>query len=230
MISDNHIESIISRVRENEHLFDLFREGVERFFETHPKLKSETLPIVHSVKSRLKDYNHLRDKIKRKVEHGICITPDNIFNTITDIAGVRVLHLYQKQLSSIHDVIQSHVIAKEWALAESPKAYSWDPEATSYFETLGFEVEIKESYYTSVHYLIRPREDSLVCCEIQVRTLFEEVWGEIDHAINYPYSTESLPLREQLRVLAKFVATGSRLADSIFTILDSDVSVKKYHD
>ena len=55
-----------------------------------------------------------------------------------------------------------------------------------------------------------------MCCEIQVRTLFEEIWGEIDHAINYPVATESVACKEQLRVLAKLASTGSRLADSIF--------------
>ncbi|WP_315782452.1 hypothetical protein [Bradyrhizobium sp. SZCCHNPS1003] len=30
------------------------------------------------------------------------------------------------------------------------------------------------------------RPDSPLSCEIQVRTLFEEIWGEIDHQLNYP--------------------------------------------
>jgi Region found in RelA / SpoT proteins len=61
----------------------------------------------------------------------------------------------------------------------------------------------------------------IVGCEIQVRTLFEEVWGEIDHALNYPQPTTSLPCKEQLRVLAKLASTGTRLADAIFAIRDS---------
>jgi ppGpp synthetase/RelA/SpoT-type nucleotidyltranferase len=40
----------------------------------------------------------------------------------------------------------------------------------------------KESYYTSIRYLVKPRHD-----EIQVRTLFEEIWGGIDHTIYYPH-------------------------------------------
>ena len=53
--------------------------------------------------------------------------------------------------------------------------------------------------------------------------LFEEIWGEIDHTINYPYPTEIVACKEQLRVLAKLVSTGTRLADSIFrTYNDAD--------
>ena len=54
----------------------------------------------------------------------------------------------------------------------------------------------------------KPKHDSYVCCEIQVRTLFEEIWGEIDHSINYPESTQSKTCKEQLRVLSKLVSTG----------------------
>ena len=59
-----------------------------------------------------------------------------------------------------------------------------------------------------------------ICCEIQVRTLFEEIWGEIDHSINYPHPTDSVACKEQLRVLSKLVGTGTRLADSIFRTLN----------
>ena len=40
--------------------------------------------------------------------------------------------------------------------------------------------------------------------------------GEIDHTINYPHATNSIACKEQIRVLAKLVSTGTRLADSIF--------------
>ena len=66
--------------------------------------------------------------------------------------------------------------------------------------------------------MVRPRPESEVACEIQVRTLFEEIWGEIDHQVNYPKPTEILACREQLRVLARLVGAGSRLADAIYRV------------
>jgi ppGpp synthetase/RelA/SpoT-type nucleotidyltranferase len=90
-----------------------------------------------------------------------------------------------------------------------------------FFEKLGIGVELKESYYTSVHYVVRPRVDSPHCCEIQVRTLFEEIWGQVDHTLNYPINSENLACREQLKVLAKLVGAGSRLVDSIFRSLNA---------
>ncbi|MCZ6679140.1 MAG: RelA/SpoT domain-containing protein, partial [Candidatus Poribacteria bacterium] len=194
---------------------DLFRQYVARFFETHPELTAPP-SVVHSVKSRLKDSQHLCEKIQRKSSSADPITPGNVFERITDIAGVRVLHLYQVQFSRIHQAITKKLESRDWVLYEDPKAYTWDPESREFFAKHGLRVEVKESLYTSIHYVVKPRLDSPVCCEIQVRTLFEEIWGEIDHLLNYPNPTDNVSCREQIGVLARLVGAGSRLADSIF--------------
>ncbi len=144
------------------------------------------------------------------------ISLDNVFQEITDIAGVRILHLYQQDFAEVHACVQDQIERGDWVFHETPKAYTWDPESREFFEGFGLEVQVKENFYTSIHYVIRPRPDTEVACEIQVRTLFEEIWGEIDHQINYPVPTTSLACREQLRVLARLVGAGSRLADAIY--------------
>nr|WP_305119311.1 RelA/SpoT domain-containing protein [Tahibacter harae] len=193
----------------------MFRRQVVDFFSAQKRFTSPPLPLIHSVKSRLKDSGHLKEKIRRKWQDG-AITKDTLFSRITDLAGVRVIHLYSQQFPSIHRAIHQHVDAGAWSLHEPPIAYSWDPEASSFFRDLGLAAEQRDSYYTSIHYVVKPQSSSQLCCEIQVRTLFEEAWGEIDHALNYPEKTSLLPCREQLRVLAKLASTGTRLADSIF--------------
>lgn len=141
--------------------------------------------------------------------------------------GVRVLYLYQDQFQLIHNELLKKVDeTKDWMFVEAPKAYTWDPETREYFEKLNIHTEVRDTYYTSVHYVIKPNNElSNITCEIQVRTLFEEIWGEIDHTINYPHQTEIIACKEQLRVLAKLVSTGTRLADSIFRTYN-DVSEK----
>lgn len=215
---DEVATDVVQAVRQKQLALEMFIEAVRLFFLKHPKLTSGSCPDVHSVKSRLKDLSHLHDKIKRKIEAGRNIDPTNVFQQITDLAGVRVLHLHQEQFGAIHSAISEHVAAGEWVFHEPPKAYTWDPESKEYFESFGLTVEVKESFYTSIHYVVRPRPDAPAACEIQVRTLFEEIWGEIDHALNYPYPTKSIASKEQLRVLARLVSTGSRLGTSIFRV------------
>jgi putative GTP pyrophosphokinase len=208
-----NLDQLVELYKSQSHLFEQFRNAVVDCFRLEPKLNQVGNPTIHTIKSRLKDPHHLREKLQRKSQD---ITPENFFSRITDLAGVRVLHLYQDQFPQIHNFIKFKVDSQDWYLAERPTAYSWDPEAANFFESFGLEVKLKESYYTSIHYLIKPKSSSDVCCEIQVRTLFEEIWGEIDHTINYPTPTTSRSCKEQLRVLSRLVSTGTRLADSIF--------------
>lgn len=196
---------------------ELFRQQVVSFFETSRHFHTHALPLVHSVKSRLKDASHLEAKVLRKWKQKR-IGPKNLFRAVTDLAGVRVLHLYTEQFGEIHAAIKNHIAEGFWVEAEAPIAYSWDPETTSYFKSLGLKAVTRESYYTSIHYVVKPHARTDLACEIQVRTLFEEVWGEIDHALNYPVETKVMACKEQLRVLAKLASTGTRLADSIFRI------------
>lgn len=204
------------RNRDTQFLLEQFLSQVRTFFELNPRLNSGPVPAIHSVKWRIKDPEHLRDKIDRKFADGIVVSVDNLFREMTDLVGVRILHLYQEQFVEIHSEIMNKIKSGDWLLGEDPKAYTWDPETQSFFRKLGINTEVKETYYTSVHYLVKPNNGNDLCCEIQVRTLFEEIWGEIDHAINYPHKTESIACREQIRVLSKLISTGTRLSDSIF--------------
>lgn len=215
MIEESSLDKILGVIEENRHGIDMFRQNVAYFFDKHPRLNSNP-PIIHSVKSRLKDSQHIRNKIIRKYDPKDPITQDNVFERITDIAGVRVLHLYQEQFTQIHKAITEQLSSRDWALFEPPKAYTWDPESRDFFANQGLPIEVKDSFYTSIHYVVKPRADSPYCCEVQVRTLFEEAWGEIDHLLNYPMPTESISCKEQIRVLARLVGAGSRLSDSIF--------------
>lgn len=203
--------------------FELFLQSVQAEFSSCADLNTGIPTTIHSLRSRLKDESHLIDKINRKRLDGRIITPDNLFSEITDLAGLRVLHLHQSQFEQIHNFILRKVKSKNWRLVEKPIAYTWDPESVNYFKNFKIRTSLKSSYYTSVHYLIAPanNQENLVC-EVQVRTLFEEAWGEIDHSINYPEKTDKLASIEQLRVLSKLVSTGSRLADAIFKVHNSN--------
>lgn len=205
---------------EVQSLLDQFLNQVEHFFKTNPTIKKEK--AIHSIKSRHKDPEHLRDKLLRKQAEGRVITKESLLKEVTDLNGVRLLHIYQQQFPIIHNEIMRKIHELEdWKLVEKPKAYTWESESQDFFAKLGINTEVKDTFYTSVHYVIKPNnEKSAVTCEIQVRTLFEEIWGEIDHTINYPHETESIACKEQIRVLAKLISTGTRLADSIFRTYD----------
>lgn len=178
--------------------------------------------LVHSAKRRAKDPEHLRAKLVRKVlksktsAEQFDITKENLFRRINDLAGFRIIHLHTRQVKDIHDELLSIFNEQRWIMVEGPIAKTWDDESRRYFRSLGWQTEDSETMYTSVHYVVQPNSRSELTCEIQVRTLMEEVWGEVDHAINYPTPSPSQSCREQIKVLARLTSSCSRLVDSIF--------------
>ncbi|WP_105213589.1 RelA/SpoT domain-containing protein [Pseudoalteromonas sp. T1lg22] len=198
---------------------ELFYKTVRSFFEAR-SLKG----VVHSIRHRLKDVEHLIEKVERKNQEDEKkpepeqlgpINGGNLFDRITDMAGVRVLHLHQEQFETIHKEIMKKVEDGDFCLFEDPKAYTWDPDSNKFFNSLEIQTQQKDSFYTSIHYVLKPNERSPITCEVQVRTLLEEVWGEIDHTMNYPSPVEDEQCKENIRVLARLVSAGSHLADSI---------------
>ena len=220
-LTDAEIEELLALCDRQQHDLKIFMQGVVATIGEHPDLTNSERRVVHSYKCRLKDRSHLKEKITRKLSQGRNITQESLFDDITDLAGVRIMHLFQHDFGPIDQVIRQKVSDGDWVLDKNPKAYTWDPEAAEYFRRFDLKVTEKLSSYTSVHYLVRPRKDSPLCCEIQVRTLFEEIWGEVDHQINYPKETENLSCKEQLMVLSKIVCAGSRLLDSLKRVHDS---------
>ncbi len=177
---------------------------------------------IHSIRTRLKDRDHLRGKLFRKMVEceargePFRITPENLLTEINDLVGVRILHLYTRQIQEIDLLLRGIFDEQTYDLREGPFARTWDDESREFFRSCGIETQDSPTLYTSVHYIVGSASRTLVTCEIQVRTLMEEVWGEVDHLINYPNETDVLASREQLKVLARVTSSATRLVDSIF--------------
>lgn len=183
--------------------------------------KEEFKKLIHSSKFRHKDPKHLRNKLKREAYDALKkgkefdITRKNVFSKVNDLAGVRFLHLHTQEMENIHPKILEILKFHDYKIVGKPVAYIWDIKNKSLFEKIGLKAVFRPSLYASVHYVVKPSWGNLRC-EIQVRTLMEEVWGEVSHTIDYPKESKSIDCREQLRVLARIASGGTRLVDSIF--------------
>lgn len=65
--------------------------------------------------------------------------------------------------------------------------------------------------YRSQHYIVKFQH---YYCEIQVRTLSEEVYGEFDHMVKYPY-------RDQNKFLIRYTNTLSQLLDAVDELIST---------
>lgn len=215
---DAAIDALVNQFKSHRHVFENLAEAVASELQRTPALK----PLIHSIRYRTKDPEHLRDKLLRKradaLEGGepFDVTPVNLFEKLTDLAGVRLIHLHTSQFPRIDNAIRSVLDEAKYLITEGPIANTWDSEYRDLFTGWGAIPIERESMYTSVHYILDPQRKTPVRCELQVRTLMEEVWGEVSHTVNYPHKTTNAIVKEQLKVLARFTSGCTRLVDTIF--------------
>jgi putative GTP pyrophosphokinase len=220
------INAAVKHFEDNIPKFEHLAKTVHLLLSEHPLLK----PYIHSLKYRVKDKEHLREKLVRKALEAkragkqFGIDRDNLFTKIEDLAGVRILHLHSQQVTQIHPTLITIFNEERYRIASRPEANTWDDEYRQYFKSLNIKTTSRPSMYTSIHYIVESNSKSKLRCEIQVRTLVEEVWGEVSHTINYPTETESVACREQLKVLARVASSCTRLVDSIFASRDEHAS------
>ena len=180
-------------------------------------------PAIHSLNYRLKSPNNLIEKIirKRLENPQRIINLENYRQQITDLVGIRALHLFKEDWQGIH-----RYICENWDLAETPTAYVRYGDSSriiDYYKKSDCQVLEHKHGYRSVHYLLRTRpknEDFLV--EVQVRTLFEEAWGEIDHRVRYPNEQDNELLIRLSSILNRLAGDADELGSYMryFTIRD----------
>ena len=193
-IADDH-QSQFERLRDTA---ELFARVVQRF------------SAVHSVRWRVKATEHLLEKIVRKraennEKYGN-IDEKNYFDIVSDLVGIRALHLFKDECFSIDSDLRS-----TWIPVETPTAYvrEGDPhDLTLKFQEHNFDVKSHPAGYRSVHYVCGTQPlQRRVLVEIQVRTIFEEGWSEIDHRVRYPNFSDD-------QLVAYFLTIFNRLAGS----------------
>lgn len=177
---------------------------------------------VHSVRWRVKNSEHLLKKIIRKrSEENLKysdITPDNYFECITDLIGVRALHLFKENCFEIDCALKS-----VWTPNETPVAYIREGDSgnlKSRFHQQGFEVKNHPAGYRSVHYVIQSAPlKRTIFTEIQVRTIFEEGWSEIDHQIRYPDFSDNVLVEYFLEIFNRMAGSADDMGGFVLGLV-----------
>jgi GTP pyrophosphokinase len=210
-------------------------EELEEIYKDYQSFKKELEPVakyaierlyeidkdkLHSVRHRIKDEKHLIEKIiRRKTEfpEREKVTVENYKKEITDLIGVRALHLYKKDWLCIHQFIND-----VWKPKNKTIAYVKNGEAGEIYKKYGCEVRVKKPIdYKSIHYVISSRPcDKEYMIEIQTRTIFEEGWSEIDHKIRYPNKMKDPVLDQFLGIFNNFAENANQMGSYVKMLND----------
>jgi ppGpp synthetase/RelA/SpoT-type nucleotidyltranferase len=195
------------------------------YLQEIPKLEASAIyifnrlmktPHVHSVRYRVKDAEHVIEKIIRKKikDPGQVITIDNFKSELKDLIGLRALHLFKEEWLSIHELITT-----TWDLNEVPTVYYRGGDSDEYiklFNEFGCETKEHPYGYRSVHYIVETKPAKMkYFAEIQVRTIFEEAWSEIDHKIRYPYDQENTLFGQFSLILNRLAGSADEMGTFI---------------
>jgi len=155
-------------------------------------------PIEH-IKSRLKSPESIVKKLKR---HGQDVTIDNMMNQISDIAGVRIICSFTKEIYEIADMIARQkdvtvLYVKDYIKRPKPNGYK------SYHMIVTVPVYLKDG----------PANTKV---EIQIRTVAMDFWASLEHKIYYKFEGDApATLQEELKACADMV---DMLDDKMFSL------------
>ncbi len=188
----------------NQQILDHFQQVVDELKEKipiieqeiHNNLKAESLKV-HGVNSRLKSPSSLSGKLAR---------PDKIYQSlsdITDLIGFRIVTYFEEDIDVVGKIIEQafHIDydnSIDKRLAQDPKVFG----------------------YRSLHYICRLEKNSPYSFEIQIRTILQHTWAEIEHDLGYKFP-ESVPsgIRRRFSRLAGLL----ELADQEFSSIKSQI-------
>lgn len=194
--------------------FVLARPRYEQFTDDLRALLERLLRDVDleyfQIETRTKDVDSFRKKIQRPDKAGKYLT----ISDITDLSGVRIILLYQKDVDKIRGLIESNFDI-DWK------------NSTNKTET----IEPDRFGYLSVHYIVGhsasrarlPEHHAFadLKAEIQVRTVLQHAWAAVDRALRYE-NEDDLPRSVKRRFYR--VSALLELGDDELTQIDREIA------
>lgn len=170
------------------------------------ELLEEENITVHAINDRTKTLDSFRTKIDSPKY-------DDAVNQITDLSGIRIIAYVEDDLKPICKVIEAAFhIDSDNSLDKSD------------------ELGTDRVGYRSIHYIARIKDDRLILpeykkfkdlkFEIQVRTILQHAWAEIEHDKNYKFNGVLPP---EIRRRFKILAGTLELVDREFNKLSAEI-------
>jgi ppGpp synthetase/RelA/SpoT-type nucleotidyltranferase len=204
MAEENSQEQFLKDFDEMKPIYEAFTQKVEGLVR---ELLTDSSLVVHSVTSRTKTRKSFRDKLSRGAEKY------RKLEDITDLSGVRITCWFLDQIPLIEKIIKENFSVDDNLSID--KGEVMDPDRFG---------------YVSVHYIVSLSANRAALqefkkyaglyCEIQIRTILQHAWAEIEHDLGYKSKIE-IPKSIKRRFYR--LASIFELADDEFQRLKKDI-------
>jgi len=201
-MSDKFTGAELKQLKKMIHIYEIgLFVFLKKINNLNEELNSNNNNLIEHIKRRLKSPESIMQKLK-KLNHEL--TADNAIEHLKDIAGIRIICPFSKDIHSLVDMIAA---IPEWKIIER-EDYISNP---------------KRSGYRSFHLLVEvPVQHSCqaarIPIEVQLRTAAMDFWASIEHKVRYKYK-EHIPkhLADELVICADKIA---ELDNRMFLIHD----------
>ncbi len=196
---------LISFMKENEK-YKRLAEFIVGLIQDDPRVPAESL---HTITYRIKDELRLIEKIDmlnsraKTVEE--LISETNYQAGIADLLGVRIICLRLSDVGKIEEYLNLLAQEKIIRVVKGPEQKNTLVLPLDRGEFFSEGTDLRYTGYSSIHYRMQLAEYSnadpdlqALHFELQLRTILEEAWSEIDHKYRYVWSRSGIHLPEHI--------------------------------
>lgn len=183
----------------------LFEEAKNGYVEVISNLLTQAnVAEVTKIEGRVKDREECIKKFQRKYLNSLEADERayEIKSYLSDLIGIRIVCLYEDQISAVSEVLKSHfkiidVTDKIAAIESTEDLFG--------YKGLHMDMACSEEMAASVQY--SGVADQF--CEVQIRSLIQDAWSVLDHKIKYK---KSIPnnLKRRINVLSALFELADR--------------------
>lgn len=169
-----------------------YEENIKRLITT--LIKTENI-MVHAIESRVKEADSLKNKIIDKDKY-------NALDEITDIVGLRLITYFEDDVDKVANILKKEFILDEKNSID--KRVSENPEAFGY-SSLHYILKLKEPRSSLLEY----HNYRNINFEIQIRSILQHAWAEIEHDLGYKSNEEiPIPIRRSFSRVSSLLETA----------------------
>lgn len=182
---------------------------------------------VYLTKSRVKEVESVYLKTKRRSLD---------LSDFQDVGGLRLLCLFEKDIYDVFRYFLTLFDDDKYEFIDC-KVYNWsDSVVRNRLNLLVARSEVKKkikfvkklSGYKSIHCIVKRKASGSLPIEIQIRTLLQDVWGELEHALSYKKGSVHPHIKKSFYLLSKDLQNADDLLSHLRDISDKERCGEKY--
>lgn len=191
-------KELIEYYKKNREHYRKMGKRLEKFLKTI--FEKEKIPF-HSISSRAKSRDSFLKKLKRKEYDSV--------DLFTDLCGLRVITFLESETKIVEQFLRNNFLIDE--------INSVDKSDTLGEDKVGYKsIHLVASIPNEILMLPEFERFKGLKFEIQVRTILQHAWAEVEHDKNYKFSGQLPPdIKRRFKLLAGFLEIADREFESI---------------